>query len=104
CPSVASVLRVFPWRFGVAAFMSGPFSFVPEILLDPLGKISYACIMQLLSNASSSRVGPKACARELMETVPSVMQYIRRQMRSLRGQDLTIPQIRTLWFITQHTQ
>jgi DNA-binding MarR family transcriptional regulator len=32
------------------------------------------------------------------------MQYIRRQMRSLRGQDLTIPQIRTLWFITQHTQ
>jgi DNA-binding MarR family transcriptional regulator len=59
--------------------------------------------MQLLSDASSAGVRPESCAREVMETVPLVMQFIRRQMRSLRGQDLTVPQIRTLWFITHHS-
>jgi DNA-binding MarR family transcriptional regulator len=59
--------------------------------------------MQLLSDASSAGAKAESCAREVMETVPLVMQFIRRQMRSLRGQDLTVPQIRTLWFITQHS-
>lgn len=60
--------------------------------------------MQLLSDATSAGARPESCARELMETVPMVMQFIRRHMRSLRGQDLTVPQIRTLWFIANHAR
>ena len=41
--------------------LSNWFSFASDILLDPPGNISYACVMQLLSNASSSRAGPQAC-------------------------------------------
>jgi MarR family transcriptional regulator for hemolysin len=34
-----------------------------------------------------------------METVPTVMQFIRRHVRSLRGHELTVPQIRTLYWV-----
>jgi MarR family transcriptional regulator for hemolysin len=39
---------------------------------------------------------PEECARELLETVPTIMQDIKTQMRSHRTPDLTIPQFRTL--------
>lgn len=39
------------------------------------------------------------CAHVLLEIVPEVMQAIRRHVRSQRGQDLTILQLRTLAFL-----
>ena len=39
------------------------------------------------------------CARQLMETIPTIMQTIRVEMRSGRGSDLSIPQFRALRFI-----
>jgi MarR family transcriptional regulator for hemolysin len=45
---------------------------------------------------------PKDCARELLETVPTIMRDIRNQMRSHRTPDLTIPQFRTLVFTDQN--
>ena len=53
--------------------------------------------MQLLSDASTLEAAPQACARDLMETVPLVMQFIRKHMRSLRGGELTVAQLRTLY-------
>ncbi|MDB5300141.1 MAG: putative MarR family transcriptional regulator [Phycisphaerales bacterium] len=43
-----------------------------------------------------------ACARQLLETVPQVMQYIRKQMRSLRSHGLSVPQLRTLYFVSHN--
>jgi DNA-binding MarR family transcriptional regulator len=58
--------------------------------------------MQLLSDATTAALSPDVCARQLMETVPMVMQYIRRQMRNLRMHDLSVPQLRTLYFVSLH--
>ena len=60
--------------------------------------------MQLLRDASSLNATPERCAAEMLETVPQVMQFIRRQMRSLRGQELTVPQIRTLYYLGRHSK
>ena len=40
-----------------------------------------------------------ACARELMDTAPKIVQSIRVEMRRGRAADLSIPQFRTLRFI-----
>jgi len=40
-----------------------------------------------------------ACARELMDTTPQIVQSIRMEMRRRRAADLSIPQFRTLRFI-----
>ena len=42
------------------------------------------------------------CARELMDTTPQIVQFIRTEMRSGRGADLSIPQFRTLRFIQRN--
>ena len=47
-------------------------------------------------------VGPEGCARRLIETVPLVMQFMRRQMRKARVGGLSIAQLRTLYFIDIH--
>ena len=39
---------------------------------------------------------PEACARDLMETVPAVMRFIRAEMRRHRGARMSVPQFRTL--------
>ena len=39
------------------------------------------------------------CAREIMETVPQIMQAVRVEMRSGRGGNISIPQFRTLRFL-----
>ena len=39
------------------------------------------------------------CAREVLEVVPTVMRFIRTQMRSHRALDLSVPQFRSLVFI-----
>jgi DNA-binding MarR family transcriptional regulator len=43
-----------------------------------------------------------ACARDLMDTAPKIMQSIRIEMRRGRGADLSIPQFRTLRFIQRN--
>jgi DNA-binding MarR family transcriptional regulator len=41
-------------------------------------------------------------ARALMETNPRVMQAIRRELRSLRSEDLSVPQFRVLNYLNRH--
>ena len=43
-----------------------------------------------------------ACAHELMDTAPRIMQTIRVEMRRGRGSDISIPQFRTLAFIQRN--
>ena len=43
-----------------------------------------------------------ACARELMETVPQILQSIRVNMRHGHGANISIPQFRTLRFIQRN--
>jgi MarR family transcriptional regulator for hemolysin len=40
-----------------------------------------------------------ACAREMLDAVPSVMRFIRTEMRSHRALGLSVPQFRSLVFI-----
>ena len=47
-------------------------------------------------------VRPDRCAKQLIETVPLVMQFMRRQMRRASKQALSIPQLRTLYFVSIH--
>jgi DNA-binding MarR family transcriptional regulator len=42
------------------------------------------------------------CARSVIETVPAVMRVIRREMRSQRTAELSVPQFRTLAFLDRH--
>jgi MarR family transcriptional regulator for hemolysin len=42
------------------------------------------------------------CAHELMDTTPQIVQFIRMEMRSGRGADLSIPQFRSLRFIQRN--
>jgi hypothetical protein len=42
---------------------------------------------------------PDGCAREVMETVPSVMRFICMEMRSRRAPLFSVPQFRVLTFL-----
>jgi len=44
----------------------------------------------------------EACARELLEVVPQIMQSIRCGVRKSRASDLSVPQLRTLAFLNTH--
>ena len=44
------------------------------------------------------------CARQLLDTAPQVMRFIRTEMRSHRGHDLSVPQFRTLTFINRNPE
>jgi DNA-binding MarR family transcriptional regulator len=46
-------------------------------------------------------ITPERCAREVMETVPLVMRYIRAEMRSRRAPSLSVPQFRVLTFLSR---
>jgi hypothetical protein len=43
---------------------------------------------------------PELCAQEVMETVPLVMRFIRKEMRSRRAPSLSVPQLRVLTFLS----
>jgi DNA-binding MarR family transcriptional regulator len=43
-----------------------------------------------------------ACAHELMDTAPQIIQAIRVEMRRGRGSDISIPQFRSLGFIQRN--
>lgn len=42
---------------------------------------------------------PTACAAEILDTVPLIMQYIRGEMRRNRGTGVSVPQFRVLTFL-----
>ena len=44
------------------------------------------------------------CARQLLDTAPQVMRFIRAEMRSHRGHDLSVPQFRTLTFVNRNPE
>jgi MarR family transcriptional regulator for hemolysin len=46
---------------------------------------------------------PETCAQEILEVVPAVMRAIRSEMRRHRTADLSVPQFRTLAFISNKT-
>ena len=41
------------------------------------------------------------CAREIVDTIPLVMRFLRSQMRSYRTEGLSIPQFRVLLFVSR---
>jgi len=48
------------------------------------------------------RATDERCAREIMETVPRVMRFIRREMRAQGSLFLSVPQLRTLVHLDRH--
>jgi DNA-binding MarR family transcriptional regulator len=47
-------------------------------------------------------VSPDECSREVLEVVPLIMRAIRAEMRSHRTPDLSVPQFRTLAYLSRH--
>ena len=45
---------------------------------------------------------PQECAHEILDVVPTIIQTIRFEMRSLRLMDLTVPQFRTLAYVRRN--
>ena len=50
---------------------------------------------------ASTVITPELCAREVMETIPLVMRFIRTEMRSRRAPSLSVPQFRVLTFLSR---
>jgi DNA-binding MarR family transcriptional regulator len=50
---------------------------------------------------AAAAITPDLCVREVMETVPLVMRFIRAEMRSRRAPSLSIPQFRVLAFLSR---
>ena len=47
-------------------------------------------------------ISPDECAHQMLEVVPLVMRVIRSEMRDHRTPDLSVPQFRTLAFLSHH--
>ena len=47
-------------------------------------------------------VSSEECAREIIDVVPLVMRVIRSEMHAQRGPDITVPQFRSLRFISRY--
>ncbi len=62
----------------------------------------YNCNMQQLHQLTIRIGAAEGCAAEILETVPTVMRFIRAQMRRHRGPNLSVPQFRTLVFLSKH--
>jgi MarR family transcriptional regulator for hemolysin len=60
--------------------------------------------MQLLTDAIVSEMSEDQCARDLLDVVPFIMQFIRTHLRGVQGQDLSVPQIRTLSFVNRNVR
>jgi DNA-binding MarR family transcriptional regulator len=50
---------------------------------------------------AATAITPERCAREVMETVPLVMRFIRTEMRSRRAPSMSVPQFRVLTFLSR---
>ncbi len=57
--------------------------------------------MQLLSKATTLPPTPNVCAERLLDTLPCVMWFVRRQMRSRRTKGLSVPQFRTMAMLSK---
>jgi DNA-binding MarR family transcriptional regulator len=58
--------------------------------------------MQQLQGQTDSRASCQRCARGLLTGVPSVLRFIRYQMRRHRQAELTVPQFRALVFLNHN--
>ncbi len=58
--------------------------------------------MQQLQNATSSRASADQCAWGVLTGVPSVMRFLRHEMRRHRQAGLTVPQLRALVFVSHN--
>lgn len=63
--------------------------------------LSDNCQMQQLQQGNLVSNAPGDCAAEILEAVPVMMRFIRSQMRRHRGADLSVPQFRTLVFLSR---
>jgi DNA-binding MarR family transcriptional regulator len=54
-----------------------------------------------MKSQAATATTPELCAREVMETVPLVMRFIRTEMRSRRAPSLSVPQFRVLTFLSR---
>jgi DNA-binding MarR family transcriptional regulator len=54
-----------------------------------------------MKSQAATAISPDICAREVMETVPLVMRFIRMEMRSRRAPSLSLPQFRVLTFLSR---
>src|SRR5262245_17026004 len=52
--------------------------------------------MQSLSPVIKNTLSPHQCAGIVLDALPDVMWYVRKQMRSRRAKGLSVPQFRTL--------
>lgn len=59
----------------------------------------YNCLVQQLQKLINAEPSPEGCAAEILEAVPALMRFIRTQMSSHRGSDLSVPQFRTMLFL-----
>jgi DNA-binding MarR family transcriptional regulator len=55
----------------------------------------------LLKPPAETAITPELCAREVMETVPLVMRFIRKETRSRRAPSMSVPQFRVLTFLSR---
>ena len=57
--------------------------------------------MQQLENTITASGSAQQCAAQILETVPAIIRFIRSEMRSHRGADLSVPQFRTLALLSR---
>ena len=70
--------------------------------LTVAGGLADNCIVQQLQMLIWGSGSAKECAAEILETVPALMRFIRAQMRGHRGPELSVPQFRTLLFLSRN--
>ena len=58
--------------------------------------------MKLFENEHMSLTSEAGCAGQLMDTVPLIMRMLRREIRSRRPGDLSVPQFRVLAFLSRN--
>lgn len=60
------------------------------------------CNVKQLQETTIYRISAGDCAAQILEAVPPVMRFIRKQMRHYRGPDLSVPQFRALVFLNRN--
>jgi DNA-binding MarR family transcriptional regulator len=60
--------------------------------------------MQLLLDASNRPASAEGCAATLLDALPSVMWFVRQNMRSRRSQGLSVPQFRVLVLLHRYPE
>ncbi|HUJ09281.1 MAG TPA: MarR family transcriptional regulator [Verrucomicrobiae bacterium] len=58
--------------------------------------------MQQLQRTIAPSNSAQQCAAEILEAVPAIIRFIRSEMRSHRGADLSVPQFRTLALLSRN--